>query len=43
MGRREYHALQRHTRIVSYGDSWLERQDNVKTMDTGQWARPARA
>ena len=35
MGRRDYHALQRDTRIVSYGPSWLERQDNVKTIDTG--------
>jgi hypothetical protein len=35
MGRRDYQALQRDTRIVSYGTSWLERQDNVKTIDSG--------
>jgi len=32
MGRADYHALQRGTRIVVYGSSWLERQDNVKTV-----------
>ena len=32
MGRADYHALQRGTRIVAYGSSWLERQDNVKTV-----------
>ncbi len=40
MGRRDYHALQRHTRIVSYGASWLERQDNVKTIDAGHGRSP---
>jgi uncharacterized protein DUF6607 len=35
MGRTDYHALQRGTRIVAYGSSWLERQDNVKTVDAG--------
>lgn len=40
MGRRDYHALQRHTRIVSYGASWLERQDNVKTIETGTGRSP---
>jgi hypothetical protein len=33
MGRADYDALQRGTRIVVYGESWLERQDNVKTID----------
>jgi hypothetical protein len=32
MGRTDYHALDRGTRIVAYGGSWLERQDNVKTI-----------
>jgi hypothetical protein len=37
MGRRDYQALQRGTRIMIYGPagggSWLERQNNVKTID----------
>jgi hypothetical protein len=33
MGRKDYNALQRGTRIVVYAGSWLERQDNVKTID----------
>jgi hypothetical protein len=37
MGRSDYQALQRGTRIVVYGPagggSWLERQNNVKTVD----------
>jgi len=42
MGRSDYQALQRGTRIVVYGaaqgGSWLERQDNVKTIhnDSGR-------
>jgi len=40
MGRRDYHTLQRGTRIVSYGSSWLERQDNVKTIDAGGGRAP---
>jgi hypothetical protein len=32
MGRADYHALERTTRIIAYGTSWLERQDNVKTI-----------
>ena len=32
MGRADYHALDRFTRIVAYGGSWLERQENVKTI-----------
>ena len=34
MGRKDYNAVDRRTRIVAYGGSWLERQDNVKTIDT---------
>ena len=37
---RDYHTLQRGTRIVSYGSSWLERQDNVKTIDAGGGRTP---
>jgi hypothetical protein len=33
MGRSDYQTLDRTTRIVAYGPSWLERQDNVKTVD----------
>ena len=32
MGRRDYDALERATRIVAYGGSWLERQENVKVV-----------
>ena len=32
MARADYHALDRATRIVAYGGSWLERQENVKTI-----------
>lgn len=32
MGRKDYQTLDRTTRIVAYGQSWLERQDNVKTI-----------
>jgi hypothetical protein len=32
MGRTDYHALERTTRIVVYGGSWLERQNNVKVV-----------
>jgi hypothetical protein len=32
MGRADYQALDRTTRIIAYGSSWLERQDNVKTI-----------
>lgn len=38
MGRGDYHALARGTRIIAYGGSWLERQENVKTIhgETGR-------
>ncbi len=32
MGRKDYDTLNRTTRIVAYGSSWLERQENVKTL-----------
>jgi len=32
MGRKDYDTLDRGTRIVAYGSSWLERQANVKTV-----------
>ena len=32
MRRADYDTLERTTRIVAYGQSWLERQDNVKTI-----------
>jgi hypothetical protein len=40
MRRSDYNALQRTTRIVAYGGSWLERQDNVKTVDGPEGRRP---
>ena len=33
MSRSDYNTLDRLTRIVAYGNSWLERQDNIKTLD----------
>lgn len=33
MSRKDYNALQRNTRIVAYGSSWLERQSNTKIQD----------
>jgi hypothetical protein len=32
MGRADYDTLERRTRVIAYGGSWLERQDNVKTI-----------
>lgn len=32
MSRKDYSTLQRSTRLVLYGQSWLERQNNVKTI-----------
>lgn len=32
MGRKDYNTLDRTTRIIVYGDSWLERQENIKTI-----------
>ncbi|HVK62582.1 MAG TPA: DUF6607 family protein [Bdellovibrionales bacterium] len=34
MGRKDYNTLERTTRIVAYGNSWLERQMNTKVIDT---------
>ncbi len=38
MSRKDYDTLDRTTRIVAYGSSWLERQENVKTLhgDSGR-------
>jgi hypothetical protein len=40
MGRADYHALDRWTRIIAYGGSWLERQENVKTIHAGGGRAP---
>lgn len=32
MSRKDYQTLDRFTRIVVYGNSWLERQENIKTI-----------
>ena len=40
MGRGDYDALERATRIVVYGASWLERQDNVKVVHRGELRHP---
>jgi hypothetical protein len=40
MSRRDYQALDRTTRIVAYGGSWLERQENVKTIQTDSARAP---
>ena len=33
MGRKDYNALKRSTRVIVYKDSWLERQENIKVME----------
>jgi hypothetical protein len=40
MGRHDYDALERTTRVIAYGNSWLDRQDNVKVIDRGQGRIP---
>ncbi len=35
MGRRDYDALDRMTRVISYGDSFIERQANTKVIHRG--------
>jgi len=40
MGRRDYQGLQRTSRLISYGASWLERERNVKTIETGEARTP---
>ncbi len=40
MGRKDYNTLQRTTRVIVYGDSWLERQDNVKTVHEEKGRQP---
>ena len=32
MGRKDYNSLDRKTRVIVYDGSWLERQDNIKTI-----------
>jgi len=32
MGRRDYQALHRSTRIIAFSNSWLERENNIKTI-----------
>jgi hypothetical protein len=39
MGRKDYNTLDRSTRLVAYGNSWLERQNNVKTIHDPQGKR----
>ena len=41
MRRADYQALDRTQRIIAYGTSWLERQDNVKTIHQEGGRRPA--
>jgi hypothetical protein len=40
MGRADYNALERSTRIVAYDNSWLERQDNLKIADGANGRAP---
>lgn len=40
MRRADYQTLDRGTRLVLYGGSWLERQDNVKTIHAEQGRSP---
>lgn len=32
-GRKDYNTLQRSSRVISYGANWLERENNIKTID----------
>ncbi|MDX2269525.1 MAG: DUF6607 family protein [Bryobacter sp.] len=36
MKRKDYHALERGTRVISYGNSWLEREANAKIVDNSE-------
>lgn len=38
MGRKDYQALQRISRVITYDSNWLERENNTKTID-GKGAR----
>lgn len=40
MGRKDYNTLQRSTRIIAHEGSWLERQNNVKTIYAGGTRTP---
>lgn len=39
MGRTDYQTMDRTTRVIVYGNSWLERQDNVKTIENADLSR----
>jgi hypothetical protein len=43
MGRHDYDALDRTSRVIAYGNSWLERQDNTKMIDRNGQPRTALA
>lgn len=40
MKRKDYQTLDRSTRVIVYGDSWLERQENVKTIHDAKGRAP---
>jgi hypothetical protein len=40
MGRRDYQTLDRFTKVVAYGNSWLERQENTKIIHQGDTRIP---
>ena len=40
MGRKDYQGLQRSSHLILYGSSWLERERNVKTIETGDARTP---
>lgn len=40
MGRKDYNGLQRTSRVISYGANWLERERNVKTIESGDTRTP---
>jgi hypothetical protein len=35
MGRKDYQGLQRSSRLITYGNNWLERERNVKVVEDG--------
>ena len=40
MGRKDYQGLQRSSRLILYTNSWLERERNVKTIESGDDRTP---
>lgn len=40
MGRKDYNTMERGTRLIVYGQSFLERQENVKTIHEGEKRTP---